>query len=237
LDLTGQLKQRQLNTSQGDNPAHPALVVGNPDPMPAYGFPPVTLSSLPGAAQEATTIATLLDTEALIGAQATKSAVLQRMAQAPIIHLATHGLLNGAAIDTNARPGDQPTLEFRRLEGSLALAPEPSNDGFLTAEEIQNLRLTADLVVLSACDTGRGIVRGNGVMGLSSAFLQAGVPSVVVSLWQVPDEATAQLMERFYQALQDNPDKAAALRQAMIQSIGEFPHPRDWSAFLLIGEP
>ena len=91
-------------------------------------------------------------------------------------------------------------------------------------------------MVLSACDTGRGKITGDGVVGLSRSFISAGVPSVLVSLWSVPDAPTASLMTEFYQNLSKNPDKATALRQAMLTTMKQHPAPKDWAAFTLIGE-
>ena len=98
--------------------------------------------------------------------------------------------------------------------------------------------LKAELVVLSACDTGRGEIKGEGVMGLSRAFIAAGVPSLVVSLWKVPDEATKDLMVEFYNNLYEKKlDKAQAMRQAMLTMLeGENPDPINWVAFTVIGE-
>jgi CHAT domain-containing protein len=90
-------------------------------------------------------------------------------------------------------------------------------------------------VVLSACDTGRGRITGDGVVGLTRAFLSAGADTVIVSLWQVPDDATAALMVAFYEALAETDDKAAALQQAMVATRAQFPDPRNWSAFVLVG--
>jgi CHAT domain-containing protein len=89
---------------------------------------------------------------------------------------------------------------------------------------------------LSACDTGRGRITGDGVIGLSRSFISAGVPSVIVSLWSVPDAPTAFLMTEFYQNFQKNPDKAQALRQAMLTTLKQHPNPKNWAAFTLIGE-
>jgi len=163
------------------------------------------------------------------------------MAQLPaarLVHLATHGLLEydgGAA------------LTGLDVPGAIALAPDllssaqmntdsQAGNGLLTSRDILNLRLNASLVVLSACDTGRGRITGDGVIGLSRAFITAGVPSVIVSLWSVPDAPTAQLMTSFYQNLQTQPDKASALRQAMLATMQDYPQPLDWAAFTLIGE-
>lgn len=98
------------------------------------------------------------------------------------------------------------------------------------------LDLKAELAVLSACDTGRGSINSDGVVGLARSFLAAGVPDVVVSLWSVPDAPTAALMIEFYQNWQTHGlDKAQALRQAMLTTIDTYPQPKDWAAFVLIG--
>jgi CHAT domain-containing protein/uncharacterized protein HemY len=220
LDLTRQQRQK---LAQKQSNSGRALVLGNPT-MPsvsAYpGEPKQQLSPLPGAEAEAIAIAPLLNTQAITGAQGTKAAIVQKMPQASIIHLATHGLLD----------------DVRGLGSAIALAPSGSDDGLLTAEEIFDMKLQANLVVLSACNTGEGRITGDGVIGLSRALISAGVPSVIVSLWAVPDAPTSELMQSFYQNLQNNPDKAQALRQAMLATMKTHPGPRNWAAFTLIGE-
>jgi len=218
LALTRQQKlaQKQPNSSN-------ALVLGNPtmpSVSPSPGEPKRQLSPLPGAEDEARAIAPLLNTQAITGAQGTKAAIVQKMPQASIIHLATHGLLD----------------DLRGLGSAIALAPSGNDDGLLTAEEIFDMKLQASLVVLSACNTGEGRITGDGVIGLSRALISAGVPSVIVSLWAVPDAPTAELMKTFYQNLEKNPDKAQALRQAMLTTMKTHPQPRNWAAFTLIGE-
>ncbi|MEG4911949.1 MULTISPECIES: tetratricopeptide repeat protein [unclassified Microcoleus] len=220
LALTRQ--QRQKLASQASHSGN-ALVLGNPT-MPSVslspGEPKQQLSPLPGAEAEARAIAPLLKTQAITGAQGTKAAIVPKMPQASIIHLATHGLLD----------------DVRGLGSAIALAPSGSDDGLLTAEEIFDMKLQANLVVLSACNTGEGRITGDGVIGLSRALISAGVPSVIVSLWAVPDAPTSELMRSFYQNLQNNPDKAQALRQAMLTTMKTHPQPRNWAAFTLIGE-
>ena len=186
------------------------------------GQSPEQLSELPGSEEEARAIATLLNTQALTGNQATEAMVVQQMATKQVIHLATHGLLD----------------DFLGLgvPGAIALTPDGRTDGLLTANEILDLKLNSELVVLSACDTGRGRITGDGVIGLSRSLILAGTPSVIVSLWAVPDTATATLMVEFYRALLKNPDKAQALRQAMLTVLKQYPEPRDWAAFTLVGE-
>ena len=200
--------------------ADTALVVGNPvmPTDPATGTP---LSPLAGAQQEALDIAPLLNTQPLIGADATKAAVVNQIKTADIAHFATHGLLDDFGTE---------------IPGALALTPTDSDPGFLTADEIFDLPLSAHLVVLSACDTGRGKITGDGVVGLSRSFLTAGVDSVVVSLWSVPDDATALLMTEFYRQLQQQPNRAIALQQAMLTTRDRYPHPYHWAAFALFGE-
>ena len=115
-------------------------------------------------------------------------------------------------------------------------------DGFLRAHEVFNLKLRAELVALSGCRTGLGKeVRGEGVYGLTRGFMYAGARRVLVSLWDVPDEATAQLMARFYQELLGprRPPATAALRAAQIRAWreGRWPAPYYWAGFVIQGEP
>lgn len=184
--------------------------------------PAKPLPSLSGAEQEAKDVAFLLGTQAIIGNQATKVAIVEKMPKARIIHLATHGLL-----DNSIFPGST---------GAIALASSKYASGMLTPYEIYELKLNAELVVLSACDTAQGQITSDGVIGLSRSLISAGVPSVIVSLWSIPDSPTAFLMSQFYKNLQQNPDKAQALRQAMLKTMEQHPNPGDWAAFTLIGE-
>jgi len=224
LDLTRQ-KRQQVNQAG----LREVVIVGNPT-MPQLtklGELPEQLKALPGSEQEANRIAALFKTKAWIGGQATKAAIVPKLSRARIIHLATHGLLDD--------------LKGLGTPGAIALAPsgngEP-NDGLLTANEILDLKLNAELVVLSACDTGRGKITSDSVIGLSRSLILAGTSSVMVSLWSVPDAPTAELMAEFYHDWQERKlDKAQALRQAML-TIMKRPNaqPRDWAAFTLIGE-
>ena len=188
--------------------------------MPIMGQPPQQLKPLPQAEEEAKAIAPLLNTQAFIGDRATKNAIVQRLPKARWIHLATHGILD----------------ETSGLESAIALAPSGNDNGFLTAQEILSLNLNAELVILSACNTGKGRITGDGIIGLSRSLISAGVPSVIVSLWQVPDAPTAFLMKEFYQNLKQNPDKAQALRNAMLATMKQNSDPRNWAAFTIIGE-
>lgn len=140
------------------------------------------------------------------------------------VHLATHAFMTGAE---ESRAG-------------IAFHPEQSGkeDGILYAEEIYGLRMQNELVVLSACETGRGeLVAGEGIIGLSRAFQYAGVESLVVSLWKVEDRSTAQLMISFYDLLQNGTAPYLALREAKkkLISSGQYAHPVYWAPFIFIG--
>ena len=217
LDLLYQRKQHNQGLVKD------VLIVGNPI-MPTKplqpGENPPEEHNLPGAEQEAKQIAEIFNTKALIGNAATETTIVQKMPQAKIIHLATTALPNNE----------------QGLDSALALAPSSKDDGWLTSEEIINLNLKAELVVLSGNDTAIGKVTNDGVIGLSRSFLTAGATSVIGSLWCVSDMATAFLMTEFYQELSKNPDKAAALRQAMLITMKKYPNPINWAAFTLIGD-
>jgi CHAT domain-containing protein len=113
-------------------------------------------------------------------------------------------------------------------------------DGFLGASEIYNLQLPAELVVLSACETGLGKeVKGEGLVGLTRGFMYAGAARVMVSLWSVSDKATSELMQRFYKRLlQERQRPAAAMRAAQVEMLRQprWREPYFWAAFTLQGE-
>jgi hypothetical protein len=204
------------------------LLVGNPT-MPGYQSRPdrsaEALSPLPGAEAEAKHLAGILGASPLIGDAATEAAVVERMGKARFLHFATHGLLEAESSFNQS------------LLSALAFAPSPGEDGFLTAKEVSRLTLRAELAVLSACDTGRGAITGDGVVGLSRGFISAGVPTLVVSLWPVSDEATAALMGHYYGAMKSGAGKAAALREAMLRTKEQFPDPVKWAPFVIYGLP
>ena len=221
---------------------------------------------LPGTALEAAAIAPLLpDAQVLTAADATENAL--KAVQSPqILHIATHGFFLGerdlAAVSQSERgigvviaapAASQAGPVSRRitianplLRSGLALAgfnPRRSGDedGVLTALEAASLNLVGtQLVVLSACDTGRGdIANGEGVYGLRRAFTLAGAEAQVLSLWQVDDYGTQSLMTQYYQGLLQGQGRAAALQQVqlqMLQSGGRYADPYYWAAFILTGD-
>jgi CHAT domain-containing protein len=194
------------------------------------------LPQLPGSRREAADVARRFpsgEVTMLTGVEAQAGAVRTMAAKSSIIHFATHGIVD----DT------QP------FDSYLALA-----DGKLTARDIYGLNLNADLVFLSACRSGMGKVTGDGVLGLTRAFLYAGTRSVVATLWDVADEPTAKLVSSFYKNLSQNPDKAQALRSAQLSVLRQLragkmqvatrrgpltlpENPVFWASFVLIGEP
>jgi CHAT domain-containing protein/uncharacterized protein HemY len=225
------LTRQQANSHAGGSESNTDLLaVGNPV-MPKVWNPEkavaTQLPSLLGAEQEARSIAALFNVEALLGAEATEATVKQNIANARIIHLATHGLLEYGTPEESG---------VRDVPGAIALAPSQNEDGLLTSAEILELELQADLVVLSACDTGLGTITGDGIIGLSRSLIAAGASSVIVSLWSIPDAPTETLMTEFYTQMQQGQDKAQALRQAMLTTMESHSKPENWAAFTLIGE-
>jgi CHAT domain-containing protein len=156
------------------------------------------------------------------------TATSPELGQYRIVHFATHGLLNS----------EHPELSGLVL--SLVNEQGKDQDGFLRLHDIYNLNLPVDLVVLSACNTGLGKeVRGEGLVGIVRGFMYAGAARVVSSLWKVDDEATAELMKRFYQQmLQGGLTPAAALRAAQVDMWQQkrWRSPYYWAAFGLQGE-
>jgi CHAT domain-containing protein/Tfp pilus assembly protein PilF len=192
-------------------------------------------SALPRLAfsrQEADTITAMTASgkgmEALDFKASRETALSRDLGQYRIVHFATHGLLD------NEHP------ELSGLVLSLVDEKGKSRDGFLDLEDVYNLTLPADLVVLSACETGLGKqITGEGLVGLTRGFMFAGATRVVASLWKVDDVATAELMGRFYGGmLREGLQPAAALRQAQIeiQKQKRWSDPYYWAAFTIQGE-
>jgi CHAT domain-containing protein len=144
------------------------------------------------------------------------------------LHFATHGYLD------SERPG------LSALVFSMVDTQGQAQNGFLRANDIYNLKLPAELVVLSACQTGLGKeIKGEGVVGLTRGFMYAGAARVVVSLWSVNDRATADLMTTFYEKMLKQGERpAAALRAAQVEmwKKKQWQSPYYWAAFTLQGE-
>ena len=163
----------------------------------------------------------------LTGDEATEENLKANAEEYSIIHLATHFLIN-----------DSQPLYSKIV---LAQRDKEKEDGYLQTYEVFNMNLNADLVVLSACNTGLGKLRkGEGVIGVSRAFLYAGVPSMLASLWSVDDQSTSIIMKNFYEHLQAGSNKRQALRRAKIEyltsSEGVKKDPFYWAPFVLIGD-
>ncbi|MDP5171741.1 MAG: CHAT domain-containing protein [Bacteroidia bacterium] len=181
---------------------------------------------LPGARKEASVIADIWNGQAYQGTGITEEAFLKEAGNFSVLHLAMHALV------------EEEQAAFSRL----LFAPSGSSArGFLSAMEIAALDLPADMVVLSACNTGRGEWKaGEGVFHLGRAFRKAGVRSLVMSLWQVPDEATSHLMPDFYRGLKEGLSKSEALRQAKLNYLDQadpaLAEPYFWSGFVMVGD-
>ena len=204
------------------------LVLGNPDYAGARGLP-----RLQGSLQEANAIARLVGGTRMVGKQASETRLREVVAREKpwrVVHLACHGLIDR----------DRPMLSSLALTQGLE-----TDDGYLTALEVFRMRVPAELVVLSACETGAGrVFQGEGLVGLTRAFMFAGSPRVIVSLWRVDDEATRDLMVKFYELWLGTGGKPAlgaaeALRQAQdsIRAQERWAHPYYWAAWVLWGLP
>ena len=190
------------------------------------------LHPLPEAEAEVAAVARAVRTQmkkVIVGRQADEKTFKVLAPQYATIHLATHGVLD------NRDPLNSYLLLTKTND-------DLENDGLLKAREIINMRLNADLAVLSACETGSGrISRGEGVIGMSWAFFVAGTRSVVVSQWRVNSASTSRLMKNFYQAFASQNDvnsrsKSQALREASVRLLKErrYRHPFYWASFVLV---
>ena len=192
------------------------------------------LLPLPHTRREVEHIARLFPrvTTILMGAEATKTAAMIHAPTADVLHFACHGWFDARTPLSSGLLLSQP-----HALGSQASA---GDNGVLQAWEImQNLRLGAELVVLSACRTGMGQeVRGEGLIGLARAFQFAGAGSLVVSLWDVSDDSTSAFMQALYAALKAGAGKSEAMRQGIqaLQAHSHWSHPYYWGAFVLIGD-
>ncbi|WP_017939066.1 CHAT domain-containing protein [Zestomonas thermotolerans] len=237
---------RDLLDSVQSAPRGPALIVADPQfslqgGTPVAGlrsldFSRVEFSQLPGTAEEARALAGLLpDALQISGAEATESRI-KAVAGPRILHIATHGFFLGNPQEA----GENPMLRSGLVFAGVSQLRSGQDDGVLTALEASTLDLLGtQLVVLSACDTGVGQVRqGEGVFGLRRAMLQAGAQTVVMSLWQVDDQATRDLMIGYYQQLAKGSARAEALRNAQLALLRDSrtASPYYWAAFLSAGQ-
>ncbi|KAL9966571.1 hypothetical protein ACROYT_G024670, partial [Oculina patagonica] len=201
-----------------------ALIVGDPDVGRVFykgyleNFKP-----LPCARKEAEMIGRLLGVQPLLGEQATKHAVLQRIHSVSLIHFAAHG---------NAERGE---IALSPLRATHQFPQD--EDYLLTMSDISQVQLRAKLVVLSCCHSARGQIRAEGVVGIARAFLGSGARSVLVALWALGDRATEQLMNRFYEHLSNEKSASESLHEAMKWMRGNgYSEVCDWAPFVLIGD-
>jgi len=189
------------------------LAIGNPD-LGNYNY------QLPLAELEARSIRwDFPDLDVLVGPKATKEWIVDNIANYGVIHLATHGEFD----------------EVNPLLSSLWLASQNPENRRLTVREVFGLNIRADLVTLSACQTGLGKLEAGELIGLNRAFIYAGTHALVSALWRVDDLATSVLMKHFYRNYA-RMDKAESLRQAQLLVKKEFPHPAYWSGLALVGD-
>jgi CHAT domain-containing protein len=177
----------------------------------------VTDPLIPAVEEEARAVAVYLPgAEVLSDEQATSDALRSASSGCSTLHLACHGLFRA----------DNPMFSSLKL-----------HDGWLTAAEVMRLDLVGALVTLSACESGRSeVFAGDEPIGLTRAFLGVGASTLVVSLWLVQDEATASLMEKYYERLRGSAGPAEALRAAQLAIKDEYSHPYYWAPFVLVGQ-
>jgi CHAT domain-containing protein len=191
----------------------------------AFGDPDLGTAAfeLPFARKEADRLRFDFDNVTVrLGAEATEGWLVANLQEYGIIHIASHGEYD----------------PFAPLLSSLLLAPDGESDGLLTAEEIFGLTLRADLIALSACQTGLGrIGTGDDIIGLNRAFVYAGTRQLLSTLWRVDDISTALLFKHFYRQMRTT-DRAEALRQAqlILKARPEYRHPARWAGLVLSGD-
>ncbi|TJZ59910.1 CHAT domain-containing protein [Sphingobacterium olei] len=184
-----------------------------------------SLAKLPNAANEVVSIQDIFPGQFLQGSNATESSLKQMTGKPTIIHLAVHSAIN------NQNP----------LQSHLILSPDSSNDGLLHTYELLSMNLDADLICLSACNSGFGeLQRGEGVMSLARGFMYANVPNVLMSLWAVPDKATGDIMKSFYAELRNGRPYDQAIHQAKIAYLSNadehLSNPFYWASFIYMGD-
>jgi len=208
-----------------DGPASAASASGQ-NASPAYES---QFQRLKFSGQEVREIAGLFKhqrSEVLLRDQATEERFKrENLSDYRILHFATHAVID------DKKPARSAIV--------LNLDRDPTEDGFIQMREVFNLKLRADLVVLSACETGLGrLLRGEGIEGLNRAFFYAGASSILLSLWAINDQASSQLLERFYIHLRSSNSIMSALRKAKMEMIdsGVLDHPYYWAGFVITGE-
>lgn len=204
----------QFTKSKRKKPGEDVLAFGNPD----LGDPALNLRY---AEREVKEIAGLYpNAEVFVRKEATERKAKEKSPAHSILHFATHGEFN----------------EENPLESSLKMSPDGESSGDLTTAEVFGLKLHASLVVLSACETALGkISSGEEIVGFTRAFIYAGTPSVITTLWNVNDKTSYLLMQEFYRNLKTM-GKGAALRSAQLALMKTYRHPYYWSAFVLTGD-
>ena len=200
-------------------------VVGNPS-IPRFQFnnEDWDLGKLPHATKEAEWVSHILQCNPILHEQATKDAVLMRIMNAKVIHLATHG---------SAVAG---FLAFAGMTSSSGEAVE-ARKVLIYPDEIESLNISPALVVLSSCDSGRGVFKADGIQGMARAFILAGAQAVLTALWRVPDESACIFMQFFYQYLVEGMRGTEALHKAILclRCFSKYSQYIHWSGYQLTG--
>jgi CHAT domain-containing protein len=207
------------------------------------------ISPLPGTQEEIAQISKLSPNPEIFTEDLASESLIKQVISPMILHVATHGYFLEEETIQNPVEGKTNYIPSPLLKAGIILAGaenflktgtpvnDDGDDGILTAYEAMNLKLEdTELVVLSACETGLGVVRnGEGVYGLQRAFKMAGARSLIMSLWSVDDAATQELMSHFYAEKLKTEDLHEAFRIAQQKLKQKYPHPFYWGAFIMVG--
>ena len=224
MNILNQLSD--INVVNLPTDAHNMCIVGNPNiPQFNYNNEVWNLGKLPHAKREAESVAHIMKTTPILEAQATKSAVVMRIMNAKVIHLATHGSASAGF------------LAFGMLVPFGVDAAANPQGVLLYPEEVEKLNISPALVVLSSCDSGRGTVKADGIQGMARAFILAGAQAVLTTLWRVPDESASVFMQFFYQFMMDGLESTKALQKAIlsIRCFSKYSQYIHWSGYQLTG--
>ena len=228
LGIINQFPSIEVDLGENDRDI---CIVGDPSIPPFYHNGELwSLGRLPHARKEAEWVAHALQTTPVLGEQATKSSLLIRLMNAKVVHIATHGSASVGFLAFSS-------FAVHANEGLAGRNQVHGRNVLLFPEEVEKLNISPALVVLSSCDSGRGIVKADGIQGMARAFILAGAQSVLTTLWKIPDESASVFMQFFYQYLLDEMKSTFALQKAIlsVRCFAKYSQYIHWSGYQLTG--
>ena len=215
-----------INANKNDNDI---CIVGNPSTPPfSIDGTEWNLGPLPCSEEEAKWVGYYMRNKPLLRHEPVKSVVMDRLKTAKLIHLATHGSASRAFL----------VLAGDVTDNDKGMVQSPDELLLLYAADVQSLSLSAGLVVLTSCDSSRGVMKGDDIQGIARSFLLAGAQSVMTSIWKVPDKSACYFMQFFYRYLLDGFTSSEALSKASrsIKAFEEFSSMIHWSGYQITGK-